>query len=63
MERPAALGALEITITPREQIDVEMARRYADLGVHRLVLQPRDLNGPEMDTLIQTAGDALIGRV
>ncbi len=63
VDRPAALGALEITITPREQIDVEMARRYADLGVHRLVLQPRDLNGPEMDTLIQTAGDALIGRV
>jgi probable F420-dependent oxidoreductase len=63
IDRPAALGNLEITITPREQIDVDMARRYADLGVHRLVLQPRDLNGPEMDDLIKTAGDTLIGRV
>ncbi len=30
--------------------------------MHRLVLQPRDLYGPEMDDLIQTAGNALIGR-
>lgn len=63
LDRPASLGDLEITITPRETIDVDMARRYADLGVHRLVLQPRDLNGPEIDQLIETAGDTLIGRV
>ena len=39
-ERPAALGALEISITPPPRIDLDTARRYQDLGVDRLVLLP-----------------------
>ena len=42
-ERPADLGELEITITPSEEVDVDLARRYADLGVHRLLLWPHDV--------------------
>jgi alkanesulfonate monooxygenase SsuD/methylene tetrahydromethanopterin reductase-like flavin-dependent oxidoreductase (luciferase family) len=38
--RPAALGALEITITPPPRIDLDTARRYQDLGVDRLALLP-----------------------
>jgi probable F420-dependent oxidoreductase len=61
--RPAELGELEITITPPGLPDVATARRYADLGVRRLVLQPHTMAGPAMDELITTAGDTLIGRI
>jgi probable F420-dependent oxidoreductase len=36
--RPAALGALEISITPPRSVDEAGARAYADLGVDRLIL-------------------------
>ena len=39
-ERPAALGALEISVTPPPRLDLDGARRYQDLGVDRLVLLP-----------------------
>jgi probable F420-dependent oxidoreductase len=39
IERPAELGALEITITPPPgPIDVDTVRQFEELGVHRLVL-------------------------
>jgi probable F420-dependent oxidoreductase len=37
-ERPAGLGKLEITVTPRGRIDVESVQRFAEAGVDRLVL-------------------------
>jgi probable F420-dependent oxidoreductase len=37
-ERPAALGELEITVTPRGRIDVESVQRFGEAGVDRLVL-------------------------
>jgi probable F420-dependent oxidoreductase len=41
VDRPAALGKLEITITPVPgPIDADTVRRYEDLGVDRLVLVP-----------------------
>jgi alkanesulfonate monooxygenase SsuD/methylene tetrahydromethanopterin reductase-like flavin-dependent oxidoreductase (luciferase family) len=61
--RPAELGELEITITPKESVDVDLARRYAELGVHRLAIQPRDMNGREMDDVIAMIGDRLVGKV
>jgi alkanesulfonate monooxygenase SsuD/methylene tetrahydromethanopterin reductase-like flavin-dependent oxidoreductase (luciferase family) len=44
-ERPAALGALEISVTPRptrggEAMDRASADRFEALGVHRLILMP-----------------------
>jgi len=64
VERPAELGELEITITPREEVDVDVARRYADLGVHRLALLPRDLDSPTYaEELIERVGERVIGRV
>ena len=53
---------LEITVTPRGAIDLDTARRYADLGVHRRVLQPPSMDGSAMDELITSAGDTLIGQ-
>jgi probable F420-dependent oxidoreductase len=64
VERPAALGELEITITPSETIDVDIARRYADLGVHRLLLWPSNVGEPgELEGFIGSVGDTVIGRV
>jgi probable F420-dependent oxidoreductase len=62
-DRPAELGDLEITITPPAVPDLNTARRYADLGVHRLVLQPETMDAAAMAKLITTAGETLIGQL
>jgi probable F420-dependent oxidoreductase len=62
-QRPAELGPLEITVTPHGIVDADTARRYADLGVDRLVLQPPTLDGSAMDDLIAFIGDALVGQI
>jgi probable F420-dependent oxidoreductase len=62
-ERPAALGPLEITITPPRIPDLDTARRYADLGVHRLAIQPSTMEGSAIDALIETVGATLVGHV
>jgi probable F420-dependent oxidoreductase len=62
-DRPAELGELEITITPPGPIDLRTAQRYADLGVHRLVLTPASEGGPGIEELIDSAGATLIGRL
>jgi probable F420-dependent oxidoreductase len=62
-DRPAALGELEITITPPDIVDVDTAHRYAEAGVHRLVFQPHTMDGSAMDQLIDSVGSNLIGRV
>ena len=46
-DRPASLGELEITVTPNRAVDRDLARRYEDLGVSRLVLLPGRLTGEE----------------
>ena len=38
IDRPAALGKLEISVTPPGPVDADTARRFEDLGVDRLVL-------------------------
>lgn len=38
VERPAALGRLEISITPPGPVDADTAKRYEDLGVDRLIV-------------------------
>jgi probable F420-dependent oxidoreductase len=62
-ERPAELGQLEITITPPGTPDLDTTRRYAELGVHRLAVQPSTTQGEAMDELISVVGGTLIGRV
>jgi hypothetical protein len=39
-ERPADLGPLEISITPRGRVQPEDLAAWEELGVHRLVLLP-----------------------
>lgn len=62
-DRPAELRELEITITPRERVDLETAQRYADLGVHRLVIQPGNHDGSDLEEIIETTNTELIGHV
>lgn len=60
VERPAGLGALEITVTPRGRLTPEMAGAFAELGVDRLVVMP----GRTMDDVaatIDAAGEAVAG--
>jgi probable F420-dependent oxidoreductase len=61
-ERPAELGELEITITPPGTPGPDTVRRYADLGVGRLVIPPDTTAGTAIEELITTIGDTLVGR-
>ncbi|HEX6676868.1 MAG TPA: LLM class F420-dependent oxidoreductase [Actinomycetes bacterium] len=62
-DRPADLGELEITITPPGPVDLATARRYADLGVHRLLVQSSSADGSAVEELIGSVGETLVGRV
>jgi probable F420-dependent oxidoreductase len=55
VERPAALGPLEITVTPRRRLTAEAAQAYAELGVDRIV--PRF--PPTPDGVAETIDGAL----
>jgi probable F420-dependent oxidoreductase len=35
--RPSGLGELQISVTPRGPVDLDSVKRFADLGVHRLI--------------------------
>lgn len=62
--RPEELGELEITITPPAgPVELDTARRYAEVGVDRLVIQPQALDGSDIEELIASAGATLIGRL
>jgi probable F420-dependent oxidoreductase len=61
--RPVELGEIEISITPPYSFDVDMARRYADAGVHRLVVQPPTSSGSAMDDLINELESHFIGKI
>ena len=63
--RPQELGKLEISVTPPPgSITLERARRYADLGVDRLIIWPPDgIDAADLRTLVSVLGDTVIGRV
>jgi hypothetical protein len=55
------LGELEVTITPPPgPVDRDTVRRYSELGVHRLVLKPTEMDGSAMNQLIGVIGDTLV---
>jgi probable F420-dependent oxidoreductase len=63
-DRPAGLGDLEITITPPPGlVDLDTARRYADLGVHRLAIQTATMDASDVEQIITSVGETLVGRV
>jgi probable F420-dependent oxidoreductase len=54
---------IEISITPKGELDVDLARRYAALGVHRLILPPRGRTVEETLKAIASAERELIGKI
>jgi len=63
-ERPAELGELEISVTPMPDPDRDAASRFAELGVHRLiVLPPRDADEEAIAAHVTRLGETLVGRV
>ncbi len=63
VERPAGLGRLEISVTPRGIPSRDEALQYADLGVDRLILWPQtDLDEEDVLRIIDQVGTELIGR-
>jgi probable F420-dependent oxidoreductase len=66
--RPESLGELEITVTPPGLPTRDEARRFAALGVHRLILMPPRLGGTRLEEsaladYVSTVGETLIGHV
>jgi probable F420-dependent oxidoreductase len=60
VHRPAELGELEISVTPRGQLTRELAGEFAEAGVHRLVLlAPPTPDGPQQT--IQAGAEAISG--
>jgi probable F420-dependent oxidoreductase len=54
---------LEISVMPRGRVDLDAAKRFADLGVHRLILTHRGRNQQEIVQIVSEAGRELIGKV
>ncbi len=63
VNRPSSLGELEISITPGPGLDLDMAKRYADLGVQRLIPFRRAKSEVELLEFVNQTADSLIGRV
>jgi probable F420-dependent oxidoreductase len=62
--RPPSLGELEISVAPRVPLDKTTAQRFAELGVHRLIMiPPRELDAPALEQWITTVGETLVGQV
>jgi alkanesulfonate monooxygenase SsuD/methylene tetrahydromethanopterin reductase-like flavin-dependent oxidoreductase (luciferase family) len=63
-DRPRELGKLEISVTPRQgTITLENAKRYADLGVDRLIIFPPQLSEVDLKEFVSRIGETVLGRV
>jgi probable F420-dependent oxidoreductase len=54
---------IEISITPRIKVDRDTAKRFADLGVHRLILLPRAEQEAAILAMVSETARDLIGKV
>jgi probable F420-dependent oxidoreductase len=61
--RPPELGPLQVSITPQAPLDLDLVHRYAEVGVHRLVVQPSTMDGTEIDDLIESTGAEIIAHL
>lgn len=72
-ERPSVLGKLEISVTPVGRVDLDMVKRFADIGVDRLIMLPPTQSDTELFSLTVTEeevtgyvrhiGDTVVGQV
>lgn len=61
--RSSDLGELEISVTPGPGLDLDIAKRYADLGVQRLIPFRRTKAESDLLDFVTKTADSLIGRV
>jgi probable F420-dependent oxidoreductase len=54
---------IEISVTPKGELGLELAHRYADLGVARLIISPRAREVDEMLRVVEWAGRELVRKV
>jgi probable F420-dependent oxidoreductase len=60
VERPAALGPLEISITPAAKLTPELVDSYAAIGVQRLIPFPRMKTAEELLAFVEETGHLLM---
>jgi probable F420-dependent oxidoreductase len=60
--RPAALGPLEISVTPRGKLDLDTVKRFADLGVGRLIVYRPRPTADEMLVDVREIAATLVGK-
>jgi probable F420-dependent oxidoreductase len=60
VRRDGALGDLEITVTPPPGLDAETVDRFAEVGVHRLVLLPFARSADELVGFVEQAGETFV---
>jgi probable F420-dependent oxidoreductase len=63
VSRPQAFGKLEISITPGPTLDLDTAKRYADLGVDRVIPFPRAKSEQALQDFIKETAEKVIGRM
>jgi len=63
VDRNAARGALEISVTPPPGLDAVGVAAYAELGVQRLVLLPIARSGDELVHFVEDAGENLVRKL
>ena len=67
--RPQELGDLEISVTPAEPLTLQEVKRFADLGVHRLIVMPlhrmpiHSRDESAIKDYVARIGDTFIGRI
>jgi probable F420-dependent oxidoreductase len=54
---------IEISVTPKAELDHDLVRRYADLGVGRLIVSPRARSVDDMLAAIRNAERTVIAKV
>ena len=60
-DRPAELGELEISVTPRRPVTPETLRAYTDAGVHRLIVYPLPVDDEaDVDRFVAQQADLVL---
>ena len=60
VERPAALGSLELSVTPAVPLDRDTVKRFEDLGIQRLIPMPRGRTQDQLLAFVEETAN-LIG--
>jgi len=62
VERPSALGPLEISVTPSIAVDADCVRAFEDMGVHRVVSQMRGRSKEDLLSFVEQLSGAVVER-